>query len=212
MTRLIIRVSTVWSWAREDVGSVTRFSLLPIVRSSLIVHYTWQAIANHWKNEIVLKTLEIQRSYEGGARFYPVDDALILELATSQWENYHRLIHHIAVNEGILDIHLLQPSPYVKNSKVLTKQEKEKSKVGENNWYNQVRDAVVRGYPRLRARLSELPDSGIIAKDLSYIYRDIKESIWIDAAHPNGKGYEIVLDGIAEIVQTNKSHINQNRD
>jgi len=178
--------------------------LLPIIRQSLFVHYIWRAFARHWDYQISLKSLEIKKSYEKGAKFFKMDDEFIIDHAVRQWKNYHQLIHEISSSGGILDIHLLQPNPFVEKSKPLTSDEVHNI----NNSYD-IRDYVVAGYPKLRTAVSNLKKSGFVAEDLSYIFKHIEGSIWDDSAHPNRIGYEIVLDKVFEMIEKNKSSLAQ---
>ncbi|MGH7801329.1 MAG: hypothetical protein ACREOW_12005 [Thermodesulfobacteriota bacterium] len=187
---------------KGNLASVTKISLLPIIRQSLFVHHIWWAFARHWDYQISLKSLEIEKSYEQGPKFFNVDDEFIIDHAVRQWKKYHQLIHEISSSSGILDIHLLQPNPFVEKSKSLTSDEVHKI---YRTLPPLLRNSVIAGYPKLRLVVSSLKKSGLVAEDLSYIYKDIKESIWVDASHANRIGYEIVLDKVFEMIRKNKS-------
>ena len=187
---------------KKNLARVTNISLLPIIRHSLLVHYIWRKLAEHWRVRISIKTSKIEKSYDQNPNFFNVDDEFVIDHAVKQWMKYHQLIHEIASSEGILDIHLLQPSPFVEKSKHLTSEELRNI----NNSYN-IRDYVVTGYPKLQASIVNLKQSGVLAEDLSYLFKDMKGSIWVDPAHTDTIGYEMVLDKVFEIIKKNKSSL-----
>lgn len=191
---------------KSNLAWVTKISLLPIIRQSRFAHYIWWVFARHWDYQISLKSLEIEKSYEQGSKFFNMNDELIIDHAVRQWKKYHQLIQEISSSSGILDIHLLQPNPFVEKSKSLTSDEVHKI---YQTLLPQLRNSVIAGYPKLRAALSSLKKSGLVAEDLSYIFKHIEGSIWDDSAHPNRIGYEIVLDKVFEMIEKNKSSLAQ---
>lgn len=188
LTSHIMSLKRYITWA-------TRLSLLPIVRQSLLVHLIWQALTQHWEYQVSVNSLAIADSYKQADRFSALDNETLIRHAARQWLTYHRLLHTIASSNKILDIHLLQPNPFVAGSKALT----------EDEVYNimhsfNIREIVETGYPQLQAAAVHLQTSDVIAQDLSLLYVDIEETLWIDAAHANRKGHEIVLDRIFELI------------
>ena len=94
-----------------------------------------------------------------------------------------------------MDLHLLQPTPFVEGSKPLTEEEVHNIAHSFN-----IREIVETGYPQLRAAVPHLQTSDVIAEDLSLLYADIEAPVWIDAAHTNRQGHELVLDRIFELI------------
>ena len=189
---------------KKNLARVTNISLLPIIRQSLLVNFIWWKFVRYWDYQISLKSSQIVKSYDQEPDFFDVDDDFLLDHAVRQWKKYHRLIHEISSSNGIMDIHLLQPNPFVEKSKYLTTEELHKI----NNSYD-IREYVVKGYPKLQAAVLSLKQSGLLAEDLSYLFNDIKGSIWVDAAHTDTIGYEIVLDRVLEIIKSKKSSVVQ---
>ena len=175
-----------------------------MIDQSLFIHYIWWAFARHWGYQISLKSLEIKKSYNEGSKFFDINDEFILDHAVKQWKKYHQLIHKISSSRDILDIHLIQPNPFVKNSKTLTSEE-----VYKINHSRHIKDYVVKGYPKLRAAIRTMKESEMVAEDLSYLFKNTRESIWRDAAHANRIGYEIVLDKVFELISKQRSLLAQ---
>jgi len=202
ITRLTERVIK----AKRQFYFVTRFSLLPVVRQSLIVHYCWERFCDALINKVNRYSSLIVNRYESRNRFFALSDEDICDFSVKKWKDYHELIHEIASSKGILDIHILQPNPYIAGSKALTRRERKLILHSYN-----IENYVILGYPKLQKAVLDLRNKGVPAEDLSYIFQDVQEDIWVDACHPNQLGYSKILDRISEIVNKNKDSILRNR-
>ena len=184
--------------ARKSIKLATEISLTPIIRRSLLVHYTWVAWIRLMNRYIYANYLAIEKNYQTRGKFFSVDDDSVTDFAIQQWKNHHFLIHNIAHSENILDIHLLQPNPFVAESKPLTDEENELI----NNSYP-VEDFVVAGYSKLQQAAADLKTAGLLVEDLSYIFKDVKVSAWSDSCHTNDNGSKIILNRITELISEN---------
>jgi hypothetical protein len=63
---------------------------------------------------------------------------------------------------------------------------------------------VETGYPLLRASVARLKSQGVLAEDLTLLYRGVREDTWMDGCHPNVKGTYLVLDRVAALVRKEK--------
>jgi hypothetical protein len=163
-------------------------------------------LQTHWSRKIAEISLGIVKGYERGEKFFDMDDDAILNYAAHQWGSYHKLVHHLSAIEGVLSIHLLQPNPFVPDSKSLTVEE-------ENRIANSfpIRQYVVNGYPKLQTEISNLRQQGLIAEDLTGMFKSVDTSIWDDSAHVNEKGSRLVVDKIVELIGANKKLISNLR-
>lgn len=184
--------------ARESIKLATEFSLAPIVKESLVVHYTWVLWVRLMQRIIYSNYLAIEKSYQTQGNFFDISDDRIQDFAVQQWKDYHCLINNIAHSENILNISLLQPNPYVPGSKQLTNSEFQLV----HNSYN-IQKYVVPGYPKLEQAEADLKGSGLLVEDLTYIFKDVKTPIWEDSSHPNKAGSRIILNRIAELIGKN---------
>ncbi|GEM_PF-1938859 len=191
LTSQILRLKKIDLW-------VTHFSLLPLFRHSLFIHYVWSAADRFANDRMQVKMMQLTEGYLEGKRFFDVPDGALLELGAQKWFSYHQLIHQIAVSSGILDLHLIQPNPFVEGSKKLT---------GKENFLihhsYDIEWQVVTGYPKLRESLGKLQKEKTVAEDLSWLFAHEKESIWTDSAHTNPRGARMVLDKVFELIQQN---------
>jgi len=181
---------------KQKLAKITMLSLNSLVKHSLVVHYLWLYLAHRWSYQIDQESLLIKKSYEQNPNFFHLDEKNILDHAARQWTSYHNVIEDIASNEETLAIHLLQPNPFVPNSKKLTNDE-----VRLVTRSYPVKDFVLEGYPQLREGIARLRKEEIIAEDLSYMYRDVEEPIWVDAAHPNKRGRKLIMDKVFSILE-----------
>ena len=98
---------------------------------------------------------------------------------------------------GIVYLHFLQPNQYDPNSKPLSEQELHEA-ILENHPYSQ---GVLAGYSLLRQEGSNLAVRGVDFHDLSLIFADHPETLYIDSCcHVNLAGYEIMARRIASHV------------
>lgn len=183
--------------SRRTLFYITKLSLLPVIRHSLFIHNLWDSLEKILNNHISLETAKIKASYESvNKKFYDISDEKIIDFSVNKYRDYHRFIHMICSDSGILDIHLFQPNPFVPDSKDLTKDE---VRLIENSYH--IKNYVLYGYPKLAESIASLKNEGIFAEDLKYFFKDTKEAVWIDACHLNEKGYKLILDRICEYIK-----------
>lgn len=181
---------------QRKMDEVTALSLHPVLRNFIVVHYAWNWRVNLLSRKIAETSLAIKNEYSEGDQFFKMSEDEILEFAVQQWRAYHDLVHRVAAQQGALSIHLLQPNPFVPQSKQMTPEEQ--SLVTQSY---PIEPYVVHGYPKLRQAIPMLETQGIVADDLTDIYQDVAESIWIDAAHANRRGCQLVIDRLVSKIQ-----------
>jgi len=191
MCALQVYLGKIFKW-----GAITLASLLPVVRQSLVVHELWEAAKRNIENKINYQTWKVIEKYDFAPDFFHISDEKILTFAAAKWFEYHKLVHQAAVSAGICDIHILQPNPYVPGSKKLTEEEQRAIK----NSYP-VGDYVKQGYPKLQKAVSTLQGQGVAAFDLTDIFKNSEESLWVDSCHLNEMGYKIILDQMYDLLQ-----------
>ena len=177
--------------AESKLQAWTAFSLRPVVRDSVLVHYLWQQRAAVLSQKVGEISLRISQQFQGGERFFPNPDAEVLAFAARQWQAYHELVHRTATAQGTLSLHILQPNPFVPESKPLTPTEQ---KLIHQSF--PVQSFVEEGYPLLRQGVRKLLAQNVAATDLTHVYRANTDEIWIDSAHANTRGYELVINRI----------------
>jgi hypothetical protein len=181
---------------KENMRTLLRISSLPLLRDSVAMHSVFTAWISRWGRLIAEVTREIELTYTARDSFFPLESDEVLEHAAVQWVRYHRMIHDIASQDGVLSLHLLQPNPFVPDTKVLTEEERELIARSFP-----IEPHVTGGYPKLQSQLQILQAEGVVAVDLTAIYRPVEDSIWIDSCHANPKGSRMVLDEIARLIR-----------
>lgn len=175
---------------------LTALSLAPVIRRSLTIHELWTRYEERAKVRIGLANKTLKASFDTGTPFRPLPDEELMTFAVSRWRKHHLEAHEFARRAGVLDLHVLQPNPYVSGSKQLTETEQ---RILDGD--DVVRLYAPGGYPRLRAELAALQADGLPAHDLCDIYQAETGEIWIDPAHPNDRGCRLVVEQLAALLR-----------
>jgi len=114
------------------------------------------------------------------------------------WEQCSLDLHAVCARRGIAYFHFLQPNQYVPGSKPIGADEASIA-VHEANPY---RSAVQEGYPLLQARAAALRAGGVRFVDLTGMFRDHPEPLYVDdCCHVNRAGYVLMARRIAASVR-----------
>ena len=126
-----------------------------------------------------------------------IPESQFYETLAAHWKTCSVLMNHLCQSRGILYLHLLQPNQYYEPGRVLTAEER-KTAFRENHAY---RPGVVSGYPCLLREATNLLSAGVDFHDLTPIFRDIAEPIYMDdCCHPGQRGYDIVAEYVASAI------------
>ncbi|MGK0303065.1 MAG: hypothetical protein ACI89X_003952 [Planctomycetota bacterium] len=102
---------------------------------------------------------------------------------------------------GARYFHFLQPNQYVPGAKVMRTEERLVA-FEEREERDSMRAAVLHGYPLLQAASRELVASGVDYTDLTMVYRDHKEPLYVDkCCHVGKRGNEILAVSIASHIR-----------
>lgn len=119
------------------------------------------------------------------------------ELVADIWLHSSELMAAMAEQAGIAYVHVLQPNQYVPGAKSLSAEERAAA------WAPQLVPAqhAASGYPVLLRRSSELADRGVRFADLSRIFSDRTETLFVDqCCHFNRAGNDILLQHLTGLV------------
>lgn len=120
------------------------------------------------------------------------------ELVASLWANASRLMAAISREMGAEYLHALQPNQYVEGSKPLSESERARAYAPESE---KARNARA-GYPALRARGEALRAEGVAFHDLTGLFADTIETIYLDpCCHYNATGNARVGEALARLVR-----------
>jgi hypothetical protein len=98
---------------------------------------------------------------------------------------------------GMEYFHFLQPNQYVQGSKTLSDDELASAWAPDRDWSRAARE----GYPLARQAGLELVDQGIRFHDLTQVFADHPETIYVDSCcHFNRHGCDLVAAAIAAVV------------
>lgn len=123
---------------------------------------------------------------------YPSDDALYRDLAAF-WARASRQMHDLATARGIAYAHFLQPNQYVPGSKPLSAEERRTAWSADHPF----RPPVEEGWPHLVAAGAGLAAEGVAFHDLTGLFADKGETLYIDdCCHLNVRGNELLGEAI----------------
>lgn len=126
-------------------------------------------------------------------------DKAIYEYSGDIWLNSAIQMARLCEANDIAYFHFLQPNQYVEGSKVLTAAER---KIAYSEKNTPAKRAVIHGYPLLLKRSKILLKEGIIFTDLTQIYKNVPEPIYIDkCCHVNAIGNQIMVREIGRVVK-----------
>ena len=172
----------------------TRLSLLPGVRSSKLTHRLWQKVTNRLGAEAAALEAELGKVTVGSAPGTDLTPPELTTFASTRWEYWHTQAAHLAKRIGMLDLHLIQPTPFVDGGRTLTEQEQ-----GVIRMYDcELEELMPNGYPKLVAAASRLAQQGVRAKSLQHVFAGMETPIWVDPWHPNPDGTERLATTVAE--------------
>jgi hypothetical protein len=177
-----------------------QFSCAPW-RYSVLANSAWLASDRALERRLatLVRRLEdanpAQRSYLSHGPTCRVDDdeTLFAEIA-ALWLRCSLQMHQLCSAQGILYYHFLQPNQYLPGTKPLSPEEL-RDAVDPDHPY---RFAVESGYPHLQRAGVELRRSGIAFRDLSHLFTEVPQTLYIDdCCHFNLLGNQIVAEAIA---------------
>ena len=144
-----------------------------------------------------LRALPIRSDYESKGPFLEYKSQDVLRRAVvNHWARTSRLLDNLVRGEGGEYHHVLQPNQYFEGSKTLTEAELSTAYIDPDGTLGGfARD----GYPLLRNRGAVLSASGLFFHDATQIYREIGETIYVDACcHVNQKGDDILAQFVVD--------------
>jgi hypothetical protein len=111
---------------------------------------------------------------------------------------------------GIAYYHFLQPNQHLPGTKRIGQEESRRALWGAHRLY---RSAVRRGYPRLIAEGKELARSGVRFHDLTTIFADHPEPLYIDnCCHVSPEGYRIIAKAIGKTIVNDEIRIKNDEE
>jgi hypothetical protein len=129
-----------------------------------------------------------------GPRWPTRDPAALYEDLVSVWKQGSLQMHLLCEGYGIRFHHFLQPNQYVAGSKPIGPEER----VAALAPVHLYRRHVEAGYPLLRQAGRELREAGVRFHDLTQVFADVPEPLYVDTCcHLGARGNELLADRIA---------------
>ena len=194
----ILRVGHIGVLRREQARLTLAGETSPLRRSAFF------GLLNRWRQERTAAQI-IQRNHElataadyslekHGPRSWPPERELFAA-AARVWYRGSLLLARLAELGGADYYHFLQPNQYAPGSKPLSPEERKSAYAALSG----DKFAVERGYPQLRAFNRTLQRQGVNSFDLTGIFADHPETLYIDmCCHLNDRGNELLAAAMAQ--------------
>lgn len=173
---------------------------------SNILSYYFSKRINHWDNEVIKKEIiYTEKCTKSSLKFHKITTIgpiykVGLNDIVNIWINSSKLMHDVCKRNGIEYFHFLQPTPHdPDNYKLLTREEVRLIGPKFHLWTQ----GVVKLYPMFKARSDELRKYGVLYKDLTNIFSNIKTTLYYDICHFNQKGNDLFAQSIANYIKEN---------
>ena len=188
--------------ARRDAARGVADSVL---RYSVLANLIWEFSDERRQREVFDAESELAAVGGGGDPFFvtgpPVelaDREAIYDAMVDVWFDCSLQMDRLCRANGARYFQFLQPNQYVEGSKRLTEVERSTAFDASSPY----RQPVELGYPRLRARAAELVQAGLAFRDLTEVFAEVEETVYIDSCcHFNAVGSRIVATAIADEVR-----------
>lgn len=150
--------------------------------------------------ELVQQERSRQQTFQSTGPVYRDSLENTLALAVRIWRSSSVQMNSLANSNQMRYYHFLQPNQYVRNSKPFTNEEVEKFRVVGNDFATFIGD----GYDELRSNKEFLVANGVDITDLTQIFRDTRDTVYIDdCCHMNAEGYRIMITAIVQTIREN---------
>ena len=187
---------------REQARLTAAKAISPLRGSALF------GLAQRWRQErIAAEIIRLNRQLAAAAADYrlekhgpgnwPPPGELFPE-AARVWYRGSLMLARLAELAGADYYHFLQPNPYVPGAKPLSAWERERAykPAGSNG------SAALKGYPRLRQFNRDLPGQGIHYFDLTGVFVDHPETLYVDdCCHLNARGKELLAAEMVRLLE-----------
>lgn len=198
--RLVGQIAFFDSLRQSWANGLSRLSWLHSATLTLV----WKAGDQHLANRTTRLQLALRQAKASDESYvthgpvfpYASEDEVYEDLARV-WKNGSIQLDRLSRANGIAYFHFLQPNQYVPHSKRLTAEERRQAYLDDHPY----RRGVERGYPLLAHEGQDLVRRGVRFRDLSMVFADHSEAIYIDTCcHFNHAGYQIVAREIARTI------------
>ncbi len=187
--------------SRRDTASF--FSSRPL-RYSITCGALWRAYDQRLETSIAEQRVALAQMGDTDDPFYVTGPKLdtsdvdaTYDSLVASWKQGTWQLDRLCAANGIDFFEFLQPNQYVEGSKKLTAEERSVA-YDETSGY---RDAVLKGWSKLRDGGIELRTAGVRYHDASSVFVDVAETLYYDSCcHFNARGCAIVGKAIGEIV------------
>lgn len=172
---------------RRRLVKATERSLIPAWRGLALAHALWSVERSY----LLRRISEVAGTAPAGHGpfFAGAAEKELVEAGVEEWEHAHRQAQLLAREQKAALVHFLQPTAFAGGKRLTAEEEKALASVPA------LRPLVKLGYPALRARAKALGVS-----DLTGLFDAEPGPVWIDPAHVNARGIELLRARLAAAI------------
>ena len=163
-------------------------------------YFLFQQFFHAFAAKKILKNLREIRTIRDRNRnkptyFSPLYENKKTSLKVEVWKRFSLQQFHLSKAYGVESLFFLQPIPAIPDAKIWSKEEKEKE------YYKE--DPKKRKFCKLiRKEIQSLQEKKLPFYDLSYIFKNVKETLYVDEIHLNDQGLAILFEEILKVIKT----------
>jgi hypothetical protein len=140
------------------------------------------------------KSEEFDRLATSNRRVPPLDDAVVLEDMASVWANSELAMNQLLSARRVPYFQFFQPNQYYPTGRKFSEAE-QKIALDPASRYS---PGVIKGYPRLIARIEDLKKAGVKVVDATNVFDETAEDVYVDSCcHYNRAGNEVFARFVA---------------
>ncbi len=196
--KMLMILGEIASLKEKRKRAAALFSTFPF-RQSNALNILWKYLDKSLAHkevmaELALQQYEVSRKEDAGYTatgppFEYEDRRELYEALADYWKECSIQMGRLCEANGIAYYHFLQPNQRVPDSKIIWRYEAKRA-LRRGSPYE---EAVEIGYPYLIAKGEELLREGVDFYDLTMIFKEIDEPLYIDnCCHVSDKGYRII--------------------
>lgn len=192
-------------WLREERGRRAAAFASSWRAHSPLLRLLWRREDRRLAEDVAARTWrlaqfrvdEIPWFVRGPERLREVPGGLV-PFCVEVWKRCSLQMQALCETSGIRYVHVLQPNQYDPGAKPLSEQESAVAYEPDSPY----RAVVEEGYPLLRAAGAELRAAGVAFVDLSGLFADVEEPLYVDnCCHLNAAGNELLSAAIADALR-----------
>lgn len=121
-----------------------------------------------------------------------------IHLKVEVWKRFSLQQYYLFKSYGVQSVFFLQPIPAIPDAKIWSRKEREERHLPSNSGKRRFCELM-------RSEIRSLREKKLPFYDLTYTFKNVKETVYIDGVHFNNRGLEILFEEILNQLHFNSS-------